>query len=190
MKPKMVSKNRTRESDFFDALNTIVRPEVENHKEPYRNKGVIGVKKRGRRTIPQGVGVGGTFDRGFSHTPIGTIEAVRNGVAHKDYRTVYDLLNFSNKKWAEILGVTEKTVQVILKEEKPLKQKIAEKFISFLLLVKYGIGVFGSQQSFNEWLKYKTYNLDNKAPIDYLDTVQGIAMLKEQIFKIETGNLV
>ncbi|MGB0880883.1 MAG: antitoxin Xre/MbcA/ParS toxin-binding domain-containing protein [Polaribacter sp.] len=206
MNAKTMVKTQLEEETFFNTLDSIIQPKIKNNQETieiidlkgkeksFEGKGIIGVKKGKITRIAEGYIATKSKENDkkiFSYTPIDTIESVRNGIDNKDFKIIYDLLNFSNKKWAEILGVTEKTVQkTIIKEEKPLKQKTAEKFLSFLLLVKYGIEVFGSQESFHEWLNYKAYNLNNKAPIEYVDTVQGIGMLKEQIFKIETGNLI
>ena len=206
MKTNPLPTTSLEERTFFNTLDAIIQPKVENYQDAieivgHKGKGkslegdVIRVKKRAGKTIKKGFveaipKAQDSTTKVFSYHPIDTIESVRSGVSHKDFKTIYNLLNLSNKKWAEILGVVEKTIQTIIKNESQLKRKTAEKFLSFLLLVKYGIEVFGSQESFEEWLVYKTYNLKNKAPIDYLDTVQGINMLKEQIFKIETGNLI
>ena len=206
MKTKPLPTKSLEERTFFNTLDAIIQPKIENYQDAieivgHKGKGkslegdVIRVKKRAGKRLKKGFveaipKAQDSTTKVFSYHPIDTIESVRSGVSHKDFKTIYNLLNLSNKKWAEILGVVEKTIQTIIKNESSLKRKTAEKFLSFLLLVKYGIEVFGSQESFEEWLVYKTYNLKNKAPIDYLDTVQGINMLKEQIFKIETGNLI
>lgn len=125
----------------------------------------------------------------FIHNSFDEIESVRNGVKFKDFKPIYDLFKLSTKKWSEIIGVSEKTMQTILKEKKFLDQKKAEKLLSFLLLVKYGIEVFGTQKAFETWLNYASPVLKNIAPLDYLDTFQGIGLLKDLLYKIETGNL-
>jgi uncharacterized protein (DUF2384 family) len=57
-------------------------------------------------------------------------------------------------------------------------------------LVEYALDVLGDETRFTAWLNYQSPALQGKAPIEYVDTFQGINMLKEQLFKIETGNLV
>lgn len=118
------------------------------------------------------------------------IESIRCGIKFENFKCVYSILNFSNSKWAEIIGVSERTMQHILKAKRNLDQNKAEKLVSFLLFVKYALNVLGDFNNFFEWFNYKSPVLEGNTPLDYVDTFQGIAMLREQLFKIETGNLV
>ena len=81
-------------------------------------------------------------------------------------------------------------MQNIIKEKRNLDQNKSEKLLSFLTLVEYALDVLGDETRFTAWLNYKSPGLHGKAPIEYVDTFQGISMLKEQLFKIETGNLI
>ena len=130
-------------------------------------------------------------DYTFSYSSsIDEIEFVKKGMNFENFKSFYDSFNLPNKKWAEIIGVSEKTMQSILKKKRFLDQKKTEKLLSFLSLVVYGVKVFGNRSNFKDWLHYKSPALNGLAPIDYVDTFQGINMLKEQLFKIESGNLV
>lgn len=122
-------------------------------------------------------------------THLDEIAAVRNGIDYADFKVVYNLFDFSNKKWAEILGIGERSIQLLLKEKKAIDSKKSEKLIAFILFVRKGIYVFEDFSRFNDWLFYKSPVLKGSAPIDYVDTIQGIEMLEEQLFAIETGNL-
>lgn len=196
----LTSKKIANDSIFLTALDTIIKPKIKNYDrtdvvdflkiKKSRRNGTLG-KVISIKSSPSKENQSKTsIKKVFSYTLLDTIESVRDGIDYDNFKLFYNLLNLTNKKWAEILGVSEKTMQNIIKERRFLEQKKSEKLLSFLLLVKYGIEVFGSQNSFEEWLVYKTPVLMNKAPIDYLDTVQGINLLHEQIFKIETGNLI
>lgn len=126
----------------------------------------------------------------FSYSAIDAIESARNGIKFHDFKKIYDVMKLSNSRWAEIIGISERTMQSILKEKKNLDQNKSEKLLSFLTLIEYAISVLGNEKNVEEWLHYKAPSLHGKAPIDYVDTFQGIQMLREQLFKIETGNLV
>lgn len=117
------------------------------------------------------------------------IDSVRHGVSFKKFKTIFDLLNFQNTKWAEILGVSLRSIQSLLKEKKDLDQGKAEKFMSFLTLMDYGIEVLGSVSNFKLWLNYQAPALEGKCGLDFLDTVQGVNLLKETLSKVESGNL-
>lgn len=129
------------------------------------------------------------FGKSIVNSEFNEIDSARNGIQYSEFEIVYDLFDFSNKKWAEILGIGERSIQAIIKEKKPLDLRKSEKLIAFISLVRYGIHVFGNLSHFKEWLFYKSPALEGLAPIHYLDTFQGIEMLKEQLFGIETGNL-
>ncbi len=174
--------------NFLVALDYVIQPDIKNYKATSENKitkakgNFITVKKNKLKSTS-------LHAKNFLYSSIDTVESVRTGIEFKSFKSFFDMLHLTTKKWSEILGVSEKTMQTILKDKKFLEQRKSEKLLSFLLLVKYGIEVFGSQNSFEEWLKYKTPMLLGNAPIDYLDTIQGVEMLQEQIFRIETGNL-
>ncbi len=129
------------------------------------------------------------FGQPVLRTRMDEIAAIRNGIDYADFRVVYNLFDFSNKKWAEILGIGERSIQLLLKEKKAIDSKKSEKLIAFILFVRKGIYVFEDFSRFNDWLFYKSPVLKGSAPIDYVDTIQGIEMLEEQLFAIETGNL-
>lgn len=126
----------------------------------------------------------------FSYSDIDVIESARNGIKFNNFKNIYDLMKLPNNKWSEIIGISERTMQNIIKEKKDLDQNKSEKLLSFLTLIEYALDVLGNENNVDEWLNYKSPSLQGKAPIDYVDTFQGINMLHEQLFKIETGNLV
>lgn len=125
----------------------------------------------------------------LKYNSIDSISSARQGISFEKFKNIFDLLPFSTFKWAEILGVSERTMQIILKEKRDLDQNKSEKLLAFLSLVDYALEIFGSITHFQEWLQYKSPALGGKAAIDFVDTYQGITMLKEILFKIETGNL-
>ncbi|QHI38303.1 hypothetical protein IMCC3317_36940 [Kordia antarctica] len=126
----------------------------------------------------------------FSYSDLDAIESARSGIKFNNFKNIYDLMKLPNNKWAEIIGISERTMQSIIKERKNLDQNKSEKLLSFLTLIEYALSVLGNEKNVDEWLNYKSPSLQGKAPIDYVDTFQGINMLREHLFKIETGNLV
>ncbi len=185
MNSKTVATPKQKKHDkFYDVLDRIIqkdKPTLKTKVERKKNGGGIVVSSHS------------TKEKAYSKlsiSPINTIQSVRSGVNFDDFKQVYDLVKLTNNKWAEIMGISERTMQSVLKEKKNLDQNKSEKLIAFLLLVEYAMEVLGNHNYMMEWLKYKSPALLGNAPVDYLDTFQGITMLKEQLFKIETGNLV
>lgn len=124
-----------------------------------------------------------------SQAPFATIKSIRSGFNFKHFKHTYDLINLPTSKWAEIIGVSERTMQSILKEKRNLDQNKSEKLAAFLMLIEYATNVLGNHTNMMEWLHYKAPALKGQSPLDYIDTFQGITMLKEHLFKVETGNL-
>lgn len=182
-----ITTKREKKNDFYEILDKIiylkdekVLIKNENHHQGLPTKKV---QKHFFTDFEEG-GVIGT--NVFIHS----IAFVRNGFNFNDFKLVYDLIDLSNNKWAEIIGISERTMQHILKEKKNLDQNKSEKLMAFLSLVGYALDVLGDHNNLIEWLNYKSPILSGKTPLDYVDTFQGINMLREQLFKIESGNLV
>lgn len=183
-----------KKNDFYEILNKIIHLKDEkvlikneNHHQGFPTKKV-------QNHFFTDFEEGGVKDiiviQPSSNVVIDSIAFVRNGVNFNDFKLVYDLIDLSNNKWAEIIGISERTMQHILKEKKNLDQNKSEKLMAFLSLVGYALDVLGDHNNLIEWLNYKSPILSGKTPLDYVDTFQGINMLREQLFKIESGNLV
>lgn len=152
---------------------------VQKHNEPQRRRHAIGLAHPMKEPVIH-----------FSYSPIHTIESARSGIKFTDFKNIHNLMKLSNSKWAEIIGISERTMQNIIKEKRNLDQNKSEKLLAFLTLVEYALDVLGNEENFIEWFNYKSPSLNGKAPIEYVDTFQGVNMLREQLFKIETGNLI
>lgn len=194
----VLEKNYTSEAEnrlktqIYDALDNIVqvRKSGKMAKESIGTVSIKQVEKGCKRLVKVQRKSGEDSLTPTSPSPFDTIASAREGTKFKDFKEVYDSLDIPNNKWAEILGVSERTMQNILKEKRDLDQNKSEKLLAFLSLVVYALEVLGSITHFKEWLNYKAPALKGKRPLDFIDTFQGISMLKEILFKIETGNLV
>ncbi|MEM6718439.1 MAG: antitoxin Xre-like helix-turn-helix domain-containing protein [Bacteroidota bacterium] len=184
---------------FLKYLDKIIQPEAENlvvHPKMEVQEGSAVYISQSTHT--KTLSVLGVVGQGFPdkiiapkfvYSPIDTITSARNGVKFNDFKNIYDLMKLPNNKWAEIMGVSERTMQSILKEKRNLDQNKSEKLISFLTLIEYALDVLGNKENVQEWLHYKSPALQGKAPVEYVDTFQGITMLREELFKIDSGNL-
>ncbi|WP_430410118.1 antitoxin Xre-like helix-turn-helix domain-containing protein [Kordia sp.] len=204
------TKDQKSTTDFFKILDKIIQPTVDNFipvpKIQTKNAqvGEQGIMYQNSTNTAKSVFMSARtialdatknkkqehFQRRFLYSDIDTIASARNGIEFNDFKEVYDLLKLSNGKWAEIIGISERTMQSILKEKRNLDQNKSEKLLSFLTLIEYALDVLGNEKNVEEWLNYKSPALQSKAPIEYVDTFQGISMLREQLFKIDTGNFV
>ncbi len=129
-------------------------------------------------------------DMVFGYTPLDTITSVRSGVSFASFKRVYDLMELSTAKWAQILGVSERTMQSLLKQKRNLDQNKSEKLMAFITLLEYAFEVLEQESQVQQWLHYESAWLGGQCALDFVDTFQGISMLREQLSKLETANLI
>lgn len=203
----------TTKNEFYNALDGIIQPRVQN----YAANPVVGTEHIALQgnTLMEAAAVYGltpnqettagrltvvkadytkrsnqTRTKYFKYSPLDVIESARLGIHFEKFKRIYNLIKLPTSKWSEIIGISDRTMQNIIKEKRDLDQNKSEKLLAFLTLVEYALDVLGDETRFTAWLNYQSPALQGKAPIEYVDTFQGINMLKEQLFKIETGNLV
>jgi len=69
-----------------------------------------------------------------------------------------------------------------------LKENTQEHLVMLISLFKHGIEVFGSRDSFDNWLITNNFYLDNDTPINYLKTISGIKLIDDRLTGIKYGD--
>lgn len=96
-----------------------------------------------------------------------------------------DLSDIIVSKW---LNITTRTLRNYRKaNDIQLKDNTKEHIITILSLYKHGIEVFNSKSDFEQWLSTKNLLLDNKAPMEFLDTISGINLINNRLTAMEFG---
>lgn len=88
---------------------------------------------------------------------------------------------------AELFEMTAKTLAKYKNEKLKLPTRHAELAVKLDMLYSLGSEIFGSTKEFNEWLKEKSYGLNDEKPIGMLNTVTGIDLVTEELRRIEFG---
>ena len=105
----------------------------------------------------------------------------------------YDLAIISginkNQLAEEIFHTSLKTINRHKVDKKKLNAQISERTLKLLALYKKGIEVFGSTDSFNNWLVKPAFGLGNKIPYELMDTFSGIDLIYDEVVRIEYGDL-
>ncbi|HEY5407553.1 MAG TPA: MbcA/ParS/Xre antitoxin family protein, partial [Ginsengibacter sp.] len=101
------------------------------------------------------------------------------------------------KSLAKHLGITMETMSGLLhtshrniqrKDEDELLDTLkTEKVLGLAAFAQRGIEVIGNKEAFAEWLQSPLIALDNKAPLDFLDTSFGIQMVTKLLGRLEQG---
>lgn len=104
----------------------------------------------------------------------------------------FDLLQitkFTNEELSGLLDVSFKTIQRYEKENKPLSAQNSEQLLKIITLYQKAEEVFGSLDSFNQWLRKPAPGLGGQKPFSYMHTSGGIDLVYEEIVRIEFGAL-
>jgi putative toxin-antitoxin system antitoxin component (TIGR02293 family) len=87
------------------------------------------------------------------------------------------------------MHVSSRSVHRWTKEtkNKVLDPATSSKTIELAALFSKGANVFGSLDSFKQWLRTSNSALENKKPIDFLDSSIGFSIINDELGKIEYG---
>jgi putative toxin-antitoxin system antitoxin component (TIGR02293 family) len=110
----------------------------------------------------------------------------RMGLASKEMTTLADRLELSGKEIARLLTLSTRTYHR-RKPEQLLDPVATERLLLLTKLADHGYDVFEDQHNFNQWLRQPLRILGQQAPLDILDTSQGIKLIDNLLGRIEYG---
>jgi putative toxin-antitoxin system antitoxin component (TIGR02293 family) len=114
------------------------------------------------------------------------IQLSREGITKSLLVRLANRINFSEKELANVLDLSERTLQRYTDETK-LSKVASEKTIELAELYKHGEDVFESIEKFNIWMKTPHALFQKQCPIDILDTHRGFQMIHNELGRIEHG---
>ena len=121
-----------------------------------------------------------------TNVTLGMIKTGKVGPQH--LQALKDLTLFNDEKISDWLDISVKTFRSYKKPQSIIKPRIKEHAVMALSLIKHGIEVFGSQESFANWLEKENFFFDKKAPIEFMDTHSGIKFIDDRLTGIEYGD--
>ena len=96
--------------------------------------------------------------------------------------------NTSDKILSSLLNLAPKTFVSYTKDISKTKVDTKEHILMLISLLRHGSEVFGSEEGFSHWLDSKNVFLDNRKPIEFLNTISGIRMIDDRLVAIEYGD--
>ena len=117
------------------------------------------------------------------------IDLVRKGVSYSQFNKFAQESPFNMGEWSSYLHLSERTMLRYKKENTHFDSLQSEKILEIIILYKKGVEVFGTQNKFNYWLDTKNLVLDQTKPKNLFDSSFGIALLNEELSRIEYGIL-
>lgn len=94
---------------------------------------------------------------------------------------------FTQKEWAAILHLSEKTLQRYAKDNRPFEGIYVDRILQLEQLVELGLDTFSDAASFYQWLKKEKKVLGQVLTFESLYSTQGIIDLGDQLGRIQQG---
>lgn len=105
-------------------------------------------------------------------------------------RLLDEVIGLTDEVIAKWLNITTRTFRNYKTKDTPLKENTQEHVVALLSLYKHGTEVFESKDKFEKWLTQENFFLDNKAPMDFLETISGILLINNRLTAMEFGENV
>ncbi len=100
------------------------------------------------------------------------------------------LMRIRKDKLAEdIFDMSPKTISRYQQQDKKLNPRDSETALKLMSLYHKGKDIFGSVDSFNNWLHKPSFGLGGRDPYQLMGTLTGIDLVFEELIRIEFGDL-
>jgi putative toxin-antitoxin system antitoxin component (TIGR02293 family) len=117
------------------------------------------------------------------------IKVIREGIPYHIFDLISQNTPFSEKDWAEILGVSTKSLQRYKQAAGRFKPLQSEKIIEMAEVIQLGLDVFEDMEKLSLWLQTPTYSLGNLKPFELLKDSYGKEMVMGELTRINHGIL-
>ncbi|MEZ0607096.1 antitoxin Xre/MbcA/ParS toxin-binding domain-containing protein [Fibrella sp. WM1] len=128
------------------------------------------------KRIVDGLGGMQFFKRPIQHE-FDLMEVVREGLPIASVEFLRHNFGLTNKQMSTFLAISESTYQRRLRAQSTLTPDETEKAISLSELYEKGMEVFENKDDLEQWFNAPVQNLQNRKPIDLLDTMLGRAQV-------------
>jgi putative toxin-antitoxin system antitoxin component (TIGR02293 family) len=114
------------------------------------------------------------------------IALTREGIRKSSLKSLAAHLGITMEVMSSLLHSSHRNIQ--RKDENELLDTLkTEKVLELAAFTQRGIEVTGSKEAFIEWVHSPLISLNNKQPIDFLDTSFGIQLLLKLLGRLEQG---
>ncbi|QJD79481.1 type II RES/Xre toxin-antitoxin system antitoxin [Spirosoma rhododendri] len=125
---------------------------------------------------------------GNALTPLQLIDRSREGLVGTEAGQVASLLDVSDKEMARLLNQSVATFHRQARLGR-LDPSTSERLLLLSQLAVYGASVFQDRGKFNRWLRRPLRLLENRSPLDLLDSSTGVRLVEDLLGRIDYGVL-
>ncbi len=115
--------------------------------------------------------------------------AMLQDFTYKDFKKIADMVPFTQKEWADLLHISERTLQRYSKDNSSFSFSVTDRILQIQKVIIKGIDVFGSAEKFIEWLRHNPSMLEGQLSFLSLGNFEGINRVLTQLSRIEYGIL-
>ena len=105
----------------------------------------------------------------------------------ENFQKLSQKLLFTQIEWAEILHISDRTLQRYLKENKPFEGLFAEHLYQLDNMADLGLTVFSNPKGLDEWLRRPKSVLGKPLDFSTLQSFWGVKLLSNELGRIEHG---
>jgi putative toxin-antitoxin system antitoxin component (TIGR02293 family) len=116
------------------------------------------------------------------------LQAAREGITKELFMQIVKSTDISIGGFTQMARMTSRTLQRKRQDEK-ISPESSERAILIGKLYYKGESVFGMKKNFLTWMDRNIPGLNGKKPKELLDTLTGIAMVEDELIRIEHGIL-
>jgi len=120
-------------------------------------------------------------------SPAAIINTVRGGIYIFDFLNALKVSPFILKEWAQMLHLSERTIQRYETAKKSFEPLQSERIIEIQKLNLKGVQVLGSTGNYRNWLETPSIGLGGVSPFSLLDSYTGIQLVFSELGRIEHG---
>lgn len=106
---------------------------------------------------------------------------------YKKFDKLTRLVPFTQKEWANILDLSERTLQRYAHDNKGFEGIYTDRLLHIDQLIEKGLETFDSADAFYTWLKKEKPVLGQQLGFEALYTTRGIQELLNQLLRIQYG---
>jgi putative toxin-antitoxin system antitoxin component (TIGR02293 family) len=96
-------------------------------------------------------------------------------------------LPFTQQEWADILHISDRTLQRYIKDNKPFEGLYAEHLYQLDNMADLGLQVFGNVKSLEQWLRAPRQVLGELQDFATLKSFWGVKLIANELGRIEHG---
>lgn len=123
----------------------------------------------------------------FTMQPIHRLPAALKDFPYSKFKKVADKVPFTQNEWANILHLSERTLQRYAKDNKSFEGIYVDRILHLDKLISEGLEAFSDTDTFYRWLKRKKNVLGSELSFESLYHTEGIQQVYDEIGRIQHG---